>query len=355
MKELSTNNIQSSIINAEHKRSADAWGTMQEIKPKLYSEKGTVEGVEDLSVADNTFEFTLDSVNNTAVLSILIMNTGEENSILEYSMFSENKPSGVYFINNHRNINAANSQTAKIEINCDYISTGDTTFQVTLNSNSQTGETYHTYNITIHKEYDLVYQEWYTGEEEVKTVLQKSQFMTRYTYTGREYNRETGQYYYRARTYASGLGRFTGKDPVGYPGYEYVKNNPIILRDCSGKAIPPELLPIIAGILLVGYFAHKLLKYGHQYGMEVIACRNAKDTLASLMQSKIVERMTLRKTLSENIYDKEFCAELYDYGLDTQIYKRVQKYCGGDLSARRILYYIHVSVTEGMCAIHNIY
>ena len=34
-----------------------------------------------------------------------------------------------------------------------------------------------------------------------------------YTYTGREYNRETGQYYYRARTYISSIGRFTGKDP----------------------------------------------------------------------------------------------------------------------------------------------
>ena len=58
-----------------------------------------------------------------------------------------------------------------------------------------------------------------------------------YTYTGREYNRETGQYYYRARTYISSIGRFTGKDPIGYPGYEYVKGNPMKYLDSNGKMI----------------------------------------------------------------------------------------------------------------------
>ncbi|MCD6579664.1 hypothetical protein J7L48_09310, partial [bacterium] len=35
----------------------------------------------------------------------------------------------------------------------------------------------------------------------------------RYLYTQREYNVETGNYYYRFRTYDSGIGRFTSKDP----------------------------------------------------------------------------------------------------------------------------------------------
>ena len=82
-----------------------------------------------------------------------------------------------------------------------------------------------------------------------------------------EYNRETGQYYYRARVYDSLLGRFTGKDPVGYPGYEYVRNNPMRYRDyfgeeckdasCSGgeNAKYAAVIPwfwVILGIIVIG-------------------------------------------------------------------------------------------------------
>ncbi len=35
-------------------------------------------------------------------------------------------------------------------------------------------------------------------------------------YTGREYNPETGLYYYRARYYHAELGRFIGRDPIGF-------------------------------------------------------------------------------------------------------------------------------------------
>jgi RHS repeat-associated protein len=53
-----------------------------------------------------------------------------------------------------------------------------------------------------------------------------------YTYTGREYDRETGLYYYRARYYDAQIGRFITKDPIGFAGgdinlYRYVTNNPI--------------------------------------------------------------------------------------------------------------------------------
>ena len=36
-----------------------------------------------------------------------------------------------------------------------------------------------------------------------------------YTYTGREFDSESGLYYYRARYYDAGTGRFLQKDPVG--------------------------------------------------------------------------------------------------------------------------------------------
>ena len=41
--------------------------------------------------------------------------------------------------------------------------------------------------------------------------------LTRYTYTGREYDHETATYYFRARPYSPTLGRFPSHDPILYP------------------------------------------------------------------------------------------------------------------------------------------
>ena len=52
-----------------------------------------------------------------------------------------------------------------------------------------------------------------------------------YTYTAREYDAETGLYYYRARYYDPKAGRFITRDPISFNGgdvnlYAYVQNNP---------------------------------------------------------------------------------------------------------------------------------
>ena len=61
---------------------------------------------------------------------------------------------------------------------------------------------------------------------------------TRYLYTGRELEAETGLYYYRARFYDPTLGRFTQRDPIGFGDgmnqYEYVKSDPINYVDVDG-------------------------------------------------------------------------------------------------------------------------
>ena len=75
-----------------------------------------------------------------------------------------------------------------------------------------------------------------------------------YTYTGREWDKETGLYYYRARYYDPMEGRFISKDPIGFRGgdvvlYGYVHNNPINRKDPKGlfdwtDALPsPEYFP----------------------------------------------------------------------------------------------------------------
>ncbi len=61
----------------------------------------------------------------------------------------------------------------------------------------------------------------------------------RYMFTGREFEPETGLYYYRARYYHPVLGRFMQTDPIRYKAgsnyYAYVKNRPTFFVDPFGK------------------------------------------------------------------------------------------------------------------------
>jgi RHS repeat-associated protein len=62
-----------------------------------------------------------------------------------------------------------------------------------------------------------------------------------YTYTGREFDAETGLYYYRARYYDPRIGRFLQEDPIGFDGgdlnlFAYVGNNVPNERDPKGLA-----------------------------------------------------------------------------------------------------------------------
>jgi RHS repeat-associated protein len=57
-------------------------------------------------------------------------------------------------------------------------------------------------------------------------------------YTGQRVDAETGSYYYRARAYSPGWGRFWQADPIGYGDgthlYAYVGNDPLNLLDPDG-------------------------------------------------------------------------------------------------------------------------
>jgi RHS repeat-associated protein len=60
-----------------------------------------------------------------------------------------------------------------------------------------------------------------------------------FMFTGREFDKETGLYFYRARYYAPEIGRFLQTDPIGYDGglnlYWYCRNNPWTLTDPQGE------------------------------------------------------------------------------------------------------------------------
>ncbi len=78
-------------------------------------------------------------------------------------------------------------------------------------------------------------------------------------YTGREFDSETGLYYYRARYYDPTIGQFLQEDPVSgimrnpqtINKYPYVLNNPTNLADPNGQ-IPPQVALAISGAALGG-------------------------------------------------------------------------------------------------------
>ena len=63
-----------------------------------------------------------------------------------------------------------------------------------------------------------------------------------YAFTGREFDDESGLYYYRARYYDPQTGRSLSEDPIGFSAgdsnlYRYVFNNPANLADPSGNSV----------------------------------------------------------------------------------------------------------------------
>jgi len=61
----------------------------------------------------------------------------------------------------------------------------------------------------------------------------------RFMFTGREFDKDTGLYYYRARYYNPEIGRFLQTDPIGYGDgmnlYRYCESNPLLWTDPSGE------------------------------------------------------------------------------------------------------------------------
>ncbi len=70
---------------------------------------------------------------------------------------------------------------------------------------------------------------------------------TRYLFTGREFDKETGLQYNRARYYDAIAGRFISEDPIGFSSgdsnfFRYVFNDPVSFTDPGGEIVPAVLL-----------------------------------------------------------------------------------------------------------------
>jgi RHS repeat-associated protein len=75
-----------------------------------------------------------------------------------------------------------------------------------------------------------------------RIVSQTNPIDLRFAYTGREWDGETGQYYYRARYYDAAVGRFISEDPIGFIAGDgninrYVGNGANYFVDPDGKQI----------------------------------------------------------------------------------------------------------------------
>ncbi|MGB3494710.1 MAG: exosortase-dependent surface protein XDP2 [Elainellaceae cyanobacterium] len=137
----------------------------------------------------------------------------------------------------------------------------------------------------------------------------------RFSYTEREFDEETGQYFYRARYYDAAVGRFISEDPIGFRAgdknlYRYVFNTPLILSDPSGLSPVQDSLNALwdgissqtgnlvtqAGLTLDLWYIDKVLKPG------VENSKNALATAQSWLTMYTDPR--LEKSVRENIRNK---------------------------------------------------
>jgi RHS repeat-associated protein len=81
----------------------------------------------------------------------------------------------------------------------------------------------------------------YTYDSYGKLAASTGTIVNQFRYTGREFDGETGLYYYRARYYDPTAGRFSGQDPLRFGSgtnfYSYANNSPTTLNDPSGEAV----------------------------------------------------------------------------------------------------------------------
>ena len=151
---------------------------------------------------------------------------------------------------------------------------------------------------------------------------------SRYLFTGREFDEETGLHYYRARYYDGGIGRFLSLDPIGFSSgdtnlYRYVNNSPIdsidpsglltfvipgadgydrlwlnlLLRARNGAVFPIGKNPVVASALAVS-LASTFLKEGEQIYIMAHSAGNVEavlpviTALRTLLTQKIGQNTT---------------------------------------------------------------
>ena len=124
------------------------------------------------------------------------------------------------------------------------------------------------------------------GAEGSEVAVGDTPIENSYLYTGREYDKESGLYYYRARYYSHQTGRFLSEDSSGfYEGevnvYRYVENNPVNYLDPYGDKPQTAAAALALCVLL----------------FEVIS--SAESELTEIFAEINFERLVLRDIIEE--------------------------------------------------------
>ena len=119
---------------------------------------------------------------------------------------------------------------------------------------------------------------------------QDSNFVQPYAFTSREFDSETGLYFYRARSYDSLSGRFLQEDPLGLSVnslslYTYALNNPVLFGDPNGE--DAIVLPTIIACL-----STPACQYGLVVVTSYVACRSMGCDICPLDLTNFFARKT---------------------------------------------------------------
>ncbi|MGA1823831.1 MAG: RHS repeat-associated core domain-containing protein [bacterium] len=125
-------------------------------------------------------------------------------------------------------------------------------------------------------------QQEYTYDSFGNIVNQAGIVNNPYTYTGREFDSESGLYYYRARFYDPRIGRFLTQDPIGFAGgdtnlYTYCMNNPVNWIDPWGFFTVSVGITISGG-LGIGGGGGTFINIGHNSSEEMMSGWSASLT-----------------------------------------------------------------------------
>ena len=117
-----------------------------------------------------------------------------------------------------------------------------------------------------------------------------------YRYTAREYDADSGLYYYRARYYDPQIGRFLSEDPLGFGGdgtnfYAYVLNNPTALTDSFGLSAEAAKAGLchISTTRFDGRCRLFLEKLANMHGISVAGLIAQLQTMADVSQNYLYD------------------------------------------------------------------
>ena len=178
-----------------------------------------------------------------------------------------------------------------------------------------------------------------TDTDGVELPLGQSQesypLANRFLYTGREHDPETGLYFYRARYYDAGIGRFLEEDPRFSDNlYTYVAGNPLKFLDPKGEGICDY-----AGVLLpfIGFAAGFALGWSGSGGIPAIALLGAAigSTAGSILGNAISAQCTINSINNQlrqsNVFTqkiracREYCWDFKPHG--SERHKKCMEEC----------------------------